>query len=270
MKPRILVIQFRTNLSSKKQEQIAIRREAGTYTDIDFIDALNKKINYNLPETILSTYNGVILGGSGDLDFDGNRKKNDKICCVSYELLQRLRPFLTYIFKNDIPTLGICFGHQILGAFSGAKVTYDEKQRKTCSHKVKIIVDKESYFIFEGLPDSFYAHYGHKDVLAKIPKGATLLMHGGARCKVSALKYKKNIYTVQFHPELTYTDMVTRINNSPGYLPEGVQANELFKDVQDSNLILRNFSKWVSTYKNHYYMKINNISEKLPVELQKK
>ena len=73
-------------------------------------------------------------------------------------------------------------------------------------------------------------------------------MNGGDECKVSALQYKNNIYTTQFHPELTYEDMLQRMKSSPGYLPEGVVASEIFKDDPHSNKILQNFGKFVALY----------------------
>ena len=243
---KILGIQFRINTKSKEHEQACISREIKANTKIDFIDALDKTIDWNFPEVLMEGYSGVILGGSGDLDFDGDRCLDDKVRKISYELLGQLRPFFQYLFDNDIPTLGICYGHQILGAFAGAQVCYSKQQGKVCSHKVKLMVDKNEYFLFADLPDSFQAHYGHKDVLDRVPDNAVLLINGGDQCKISALQYKKNIYSVQFHPELNYDDMLGRIKESPGYLPEGTAVEEIFKNDKNSNKILNNFSKLVS------------------------
>lgn len=246
MQPKILSIQFRKNPDTIANERAALVREAGIYADVEFVSALDESIDWAGPADIIDGYRGVILGGSGDFDFDGNRTDTDEAKQMSYVLLERLRPLFTYLFEHDIPTLGICYGHQLLGAFAGAQVRYDEIQKKTRSHEVKLMVDKNDYFLFTDLPDSFMAQYGHKDVLDRVPEGAVLLMNGGDQCKVSALRYKENIYTMQFHPELTYDDMVARINSSPGYLPEGVVVDEVFADSTDSNRILRNFSKFVA------------------------
>ncbi len=244
---KILVIQFRKNYTAISQEQTSLRREVGDYSQLDFVSAFDMAIDWQYPETIMGGYHGVILGGSGDLDFDGGRPEDDEVRAISYEILGRLRPLFTYLFDYDLPTLGICFGHQLLGAFAGAQVHSDLVQKKICSHEVKFLVDKNDYFLFSDLPDSFYGHYGHKDVLDRVPEGATLLMSGGEQCQVSALQYKNNIYTVQFHPELTVSDMALRVKNSPGYLPEGVTVEEIFKDDPNSNVILRNFGKFVSS-----------------------
>ncbi len=245
---KILAIQFRLNENTIAQEQRSIVREIGDNAAVSFLSALDKTIDWNFPETVMAEYSGVVLGGSGDLDFDGNRAATDEVRQISLELLGRLRPLFTYLFEHDIPTLGICYGHQILGAFAGAQVKYSPEQKKSRSHEVRLMVDKNDYFLFADLPESFLAHYGHKDVLDRVPEGATLLMSGGKECQVSALQYKKNIFTVQFHPELNYGDMIERIKNSPGYLPEGVTVDEIFKDDPHSNLILQNFGKFVAAH----------------------
>jgi GMP synthase (glutamine-hydrolysing) len=246
MRPKILTIQFRSNPSSREQEQAAIVREGGVYAEIEFISALDESVNWAEPAALMAPYQGVILGGSGDFDFDGGRSEDDMARKQSYVFLEQLRPLFQYLFDNDVPTLGICYGHQLLGAFAGAQVKRDEAQKKTRSHPVKVMVDKNDYFLFSDLPDTFYAQYGHKDSLDRVPEGAVLLMNGGEECKVSALRYKNNIYTTQFHPELTLEDMLARMHASPDYLPEGVVAEEVFKDSPDANRILRNFGKFVA------------------------
>ena len=246
MRAKILGIQFRVKPDAVSHEQACLQREAGVYADIEFVSALDTSVDWNEPSKMMGEYQGVILGGSGDFDFDGGRLSDDPARAVSYTLLEKLRPLFSYLFDHDIPTLGICYGHQLLGAFAGAQVRYDEGQKKICSHEVKLMVDKHDYFLFSDLPESFQAHYGHKDSLDRIPEGAVLLMNGGDQCKISALKYKNNIFTTQFHPELNFADMVTRMNNSPGYLPEGTIAAEIFKDEPHSNTILQNFGKFVA------------------------
>jgi GMP synthase (glutamine-hydrolysing) len=246
MRAKILGIQFRESRASIAQERACLEREAGVYADIEFINASDLTQPWNKPVEIMAGYQGVILGGSSEYYFDSGSGKENSTGKASYEFLERLRPLFQYLFDRDIPTLGICYGHQILGAFAGAQVIYDKTQGKTCSHPVKLMVDKHDYFLFSDLPEEFFAHYGHKNSLDKVPDGAVLLMNGGDQCRVSALKYKNNIYTTQFHPELNFGDMVERIKNAPGYLPEGTLAEEVFKDEPHSNTILQNFGKFVA------------------------
>jgi len=246
MKSKILGIQFRINPELAEREQVCIKRETDICVDVDYLAAVDPALDWGHPEKMMAGYSGVILGGSGDFDFDGNRAESDPARTTSYDFLERLRPLLTYLFEQDVPTLGICYGHQLLGAFAGAVVKYDEIQKKVCSHEVKLLVNKADYSLFADLPESFYAHYGHKDILDRVPEGAVLLINGGAKCQVSALRYKKNIFSTQFHPELNFKDMKERIKSSPDYLPAGTLAEEIFRDDPHSNTILRNFAKFVS------------------------
>lgn len=107
------------------------------------------------------------------------------------------------------------------------------------------MVDKDTYCICENMPDSFYAHYGHKDSLDRVPNGAVLLMNGGECCQVSALNYKQNIFTTQFHPELSFEDLYLRVEATPGYLPEGVAVDDAFTKNTHANTILYNFGQLV-------------------------
>lgn len=245
-KIRILGIQFRSNQESISQERASLIREIGVHAELGFISALDESLDWSSPEILLSGYQGVILGGSAEFYFDGSKSIADPNRRISYVLLERLKPLFSFIFDHDTPTLGICYGHQILGAFAGSQVSCDKSQGKVGSHEVRLMIDAGDYFLFSDLPESFHAHYGHKDSLNQVPDGAILLMSGGDRCRVSALQYKNNIYTTQFHPELTSSDMIKKMKSSPEYLPEGVMVEELFKDDPHSNTILQNFGKFVA------------------------
>jgi GMP synthase (glutamine-hydrolysing) len=244
---QILIIQFRAKTTTAALEQASIVRELGDGITVICRSALDTSIDWNDPAEMLSGIDGVIFGGSGDYDFDGGRSDDDEARATSYALLDKLRPLLDYIFTHDVPTLGICYGHQIIGAYAGAAVVNDETQKKSRSHEVAVVVDKDAYGICANIPDTFYAHYGHKDSLDRVPEGAVLLMNGGEACKVSALCYKQNIYTTQFHPELTIEDLRLRMEATPGYLPEDVSLEELFVSGSTSNTILKNFGTLVRT-----------------------
>lgn len=242
----VLVVQFRRSEGAMRGEQLGIARASDRAVSFSYVSALDvDALEWERPEKFMSGFAGVILGGSGDFDFDGGRAHSDASRQQSYVFLERLRPLLSYIFQHDIPTFGICYGHQILGAFCGVKVHKDTKQSKLGSYEVRVVPDQQKSPILVGLPKTFVGHYGHKDVLSEVPALATLLLEGGESCRVSGLRYQKNIYSVQFHPELTAADMIERISSSPGYLPEGVEASDLFIPNDQSQQLLSNFIEHV-------------------------
>jgi len=242
MVPRILVIQFRKNERAAELEAASIKKQCAGAAEIECVSALDTQIDWGSPTQILNDYHGVIFGGSGDFDFDGGRESTDEAVVMSYQFLEQLRPLLVHLFSHDIPTLGICFGHQLLGVFAGARVTNDTEQKKTRSHVVRLVTEPANHALLSWLPEAFDAHYVHKDSLDRIPNGASLLIEGGASCRVSALRYQQNIYTTQFHPELTFDDVLIRIETFPGYLPDGMTADSVFSRDSQATAILRNFA----------------------------
>lgn len=245
MKPKILSIQFRTAPLALQMEQASMQRELGD-VEINFVNVWSNEVDWKRPVRHMSQYDGVILGGSGEYDFDGNRSEEDPARLTSYELLKRLRPLFSYIFERDVPTLGICYGHQLLGAFAGARVQCDGVQRKTCTHSLTLTTAAQDNVLFVDVPRTFSAHYGHKDSLDRIPDGAVLLAVGGDHCRFSALQYRTNIYSTQFHPELSVADIILRVGATPGYLPEGVLVEEVFTEAPYANKLLHNFGKLVA------------------------
>lgn len=244
--PRVFVLQFRRSATAVAGEQAGLLRACGEGSAFVFIDALDPLVlDWDEPAAFMPQFSGVILGGSGDFDFDGGRDHNDENRRQSELFLERLRPLFAYMFEHDVPTFGICYGHQLLGAYAGVAVRHDTTQAKTGSHQVTVVAGQETDPLFAGLPSSFAGHYGHKDVLAAVPPGATQILIGGERCMHSGLRYQRHIYSVQFHPELTAATMIDRINNSPGYLPDGIKAEDLFVADDRSEQLLRNFIEYV-------------------------
>jgi GMP synthase (glutamine-hydrolysing) len=103
----------------------------------------------------------------------------------------------------------------------GGYVSHDESQNKAGSFDVVLTADGLTDRLFSALPDTFVAQYGHKDSVTSLPRGATLLAQGPA-CRFSALRYGRSVYSVQFHPELDADGVMSRIRNTVGYLPAGV------------------------------------------------
>jgi GMP synthase (glutamine-hydrolysing) len=248
MQPNILVIQFRRNAEHIASEERAIRRAAGTTSaQFTFLNALSDDALWNEPDRLIGNHDGLLLGGSGELDFDGGRAEGDEIRRLSAETLTKLTPLLAHVFAHDIPTLGICYGHQLFGAFRGARIHHDVAQRKAGTHEVRLIVNRNECLLFADLPEQFEAQYGHRDVLDRVPDDAVLLMNGGDQCRVAALKYRNHIYTTQFHPELTDQDIIERFTSTPGYLPDGATVESIVRPSPHASRIIANFVRMTAT-----------------------
>ena len=99
--------------------------------------------------------------------------------------------------KLDVPFLGICFGHQLIGAAYGTEVK-DLGQTIRAFKEVNLI-DRDP--IFDGLPSTIRVSESHRQALANVPDGFRLIAESPTS-RIEAIVHKTSpIYGVQFHPE---------------------------------------------------------------------
>ncbi len=104
------------------------------------------------------------------------------------------------ILNLGIPILGICYGHQVIAFALEGKV----KPGKTREYGEEIININDQGKIFEGLSKNEQVWFSHGDSVTKLPKGFKVL----ATSKTAIAAYcnlDKNIFGVQFHPEVAHT-----------------------------------------------------------------
>ncbi len=208
----------------------------GNLAEIVCMSTLDESLPWNNPTALLAGYDAVILGGSGEFDLHGDQKNIDKVRRAQ-SILRLSRPLIEYILANDVPTLGVCFGHQLIGEIRGGEVSTDTVQKKAGSFEVSLTTEGKKDLIFGQFPETFVAQYGHKNSLTKLPNGATLLANSDI-CNFSALRYSPRIYTVQFHPELSPSDVLRKFASAPDYLPDGMSAESLVRESPEASRII--------------------------------
>ena len=235
---KILLLQFRNDSSAQYEIGCFNRFSDGSSTIFEPLNSLNKDINWQDPKSLVNSFNGVILGGSGEFCFSGRDAENDK----NFELaLKNTSPLVKLLIEKDIPTLGICFGHQLIGHHLGTKVERDKSQSKSGSFHVSLTDSAKNDPLFNGLPEKFIAQYGHKDSLRELPNNTKLLASGGDKCRTSSLKHKNNIYTVQFHPEMNKDDLLAKVDIYSDYIDDLDEFTKSLKDSDHAPKIINNF-----------------------------
>lgn len=110
--------------------------------------------------------------------------------------------FLEYAINNEIPILGICLGHQIIGKYFGAEVSRGAKAEYGIT-EIKIL---ENDLLFRGIPSKIRAWASHMDEVKTIPENFVLTATSEI-CLIESMRHKKlPIFGVQFHPEVTHTE----------------------------------------------------------------
>lgn len=237
---KILIIQSRVTPSTALSERREYANAVKSGAELTFVSSLDTALPWNTPQELLGEHNAVIFAGSGDFDFDGGRAEDDEARIASHAIARRMGRLVHHVLEKNFPTLGVCYGHQIIAEVVGVPVVHDPLQRKRGSFDISLTEAGRRDVIFSDFPDIFAAQYGHKDSVSEIPKEAVLLGES-TQCKASAFRYGKNIYTTQFHPELTHDDLARRLQNSPGYLPEGVSVESMVRPSFEASTIIPKF-----------------------------
>jgi GMP synthase (glutamine-hydrolysing) len=101
----------------------------------------------------------------------------------------------------DLPKLGICYGMQLVGLHSGAKVTAGMKHEYGLA-KLQLCVDDP---LLKGLTDESTVWMSHGDSLQTSTSGLEVIAKT-ENTPIAAIRIKKNnFWGVQFHPEVQHT-----------------------------------------------------------------
>lgn len=110
------------------------------------------------------------------------------------------------IFSLGVPVLGICYGMQLTAFELGGKVgkaeTREYGRRK---------INYGDSVIFDGIRKENYCWMSHTDQVQELPDGFRITASTDT-CKIAAYENAdKDIYAVQFHPEVVHTEQGTEI-----------------------------------------------------------
>lgn len=106
-----------------------------------------------------------------------------------------------YIKHFNLPILGICLGHQLIAKAYGGEVTTSDTESYA---QVKIDI-KNDENLFKGLAPEIDVWSSHKDEVKTIPEKFEILA-SSKLCDVESFKHKdKDVYGIQFHPEVHHT-----------------------------------------------------------------
>jgi len=242
MKPsNIFLVQFRTDESVVHEQKSILRYLKIKKTQFKIINAFDGNINFSMPQKIINKTSKIILGGSGEFSFSENNKGSGQKK-VFVKMIKRIKPFIQYLLRKDIPTLGICFGHQLLGYNLGVEIIASKPQQEVGSFSISLTQEGKSDSLFSNLPPKFFAQLGHKDSLKDLPEKSILLAKS-KKCKIQSFRYKENIYGVQFHPELTLQGVVLKLKLYPSYTSKK-SINKIIENLKSSphsSKILKNF-----------------------------
>lgn len=111
------------------------------------------------------------------------------------------------LFNLGIPVLGLCYGAQLMMHVLGGKV---EKAPVREYGKTEVMVETSSPLFTDVTPNTI-CWMSHFDYISKVAPGFDICAHT-ADCPVAAAENRdKNLYAIQFHPEVLHTQEGTKM-----------------------------------------------------------
>jgi GMP synthase (glutamine-hydrolysing) len=104
------------------------------------------------------------------------------------------------LFELGVPTLGICYGMQLMAQDLGGRV-----ERTGVSEFGKTELRAEGGELFENLPAEQTAWMSHRDSVTAPPEGAEVVASSPAAAIAAFEDRDRRLYGVQFHPEVVHT-----------------------------------------------------------------
>ena len=176
MADKIIVLDF----GSQYNQLIARRiREFGVYSELHANTMTLDEIK------ALGDVKGIIFSGGPNSVYDDSAFKCDPA-----------------IFDGGIPILGICYGMQMTHDMNGGSV-------KACEAKeygrTEITIDTDTP-IFKGLPKKQIVWMSHGDQVDTLAQGFVKDASSETCTFAATSNVEKQIYTLQFHPEVRHSD----------------------------------------------------------------
>lgn len=140
-----------------------------------------------------------------DVSFEEIEKRNPKGIILSggpssvyEEGAPRCSPL---VFSGRYPVLGICYGMQLMAYMLGGKVVKGERGE---FGKTLLKIEKNS-LLFNGIEREFISWMSHNDIVIKPPDNFKVTASTDNTPIAAMEDPDRNLYAVQFHPEVVHT-----------------------------------------------------------------
>lgn len=105
-------------------------------------------------------------------------------------------------FEQELPLLGVCFGHQLMAHALGGQVDYHPRGREVGTWPIELLPEAQNDPWLSEFPQTFPAQLLHEQTVMSPPPGAVVLGRNQHDAH-QILRYTPRAMSVQFHPEFT-------------------------------------------------------------------
>lgn len=160
-----------------------------------------------------------------------------------------IEAWIPMLVKRNVPFLGICYGHQLLGRSLGGVVGYNPRGREIGTVAVSLTSEACADPLFREISGSFPAHTIHEQSVLELPSGSVRLACNGHDSH-HAFRVGRCAWGVQFHPEYTTRVMRAYIEAAEGLDKGGEPGTAVLlsrvRETPEANRLLKDFAAYCS------------------------
>ncbi len=239
---RFLILQLRPETDASDDEFAAILNKCTLPEARAHRIRLDRE---SIPETLdVADYAGVIVGGGPGCVSDPPEAKSP----LDARMEAQVFAIMPRIITRDHPFMGCCYGLGVLAQHLGGVVGKARFSEPVGPSTCELTEAGQTDPLTAGLQPRFDAFVGHKEAVQALPPECVHLVRS-TPCPVQMIRYRRNVYATQFHPEADARDFERRIQiyRNHGYFPPET-ADTLIEQchaatVTEPGEILRRFAR---------------------------
>ncbi|XUO83455.1 glutamine amidotransferase [Halomonas sp. KM007] len=159
---------------------------------------------------------------------------------------EALKPWLQQALADDLPLLGVCYGHQLMAAAFGGVSDYHPAGRESGTRSVRLTQAGRQDPLLGQLPECFVAHLTHAQAVMQLPPDTSILAHN-CHDAHQALRYGPRQWSVQFHPEFSPPVMRAYIERQRAALrDQGEDPDQLLQDIAETPDATRLLTRFIA------------------------
>ncbi len=146
----------------------------------------------------------------------------------------RILEWLPEILRENIPYMGICYGHQLLAQAMGGEVGFHLGGKEIGTVDIELSPESNNDPLFKTMPGHFPVHVTHSQCVLRLPPGAVTLASNSFE-PYHAIRIGSCAWGVQFHPEYNADIMKGYIIHQADELKRcGRNINEIIMTVRET------------------------------------
>jgi GMP synthase (glutamine-hydrolysing) len=151
-------------------------------------------------------------------------------------------PWIRETHIHQVPTLGICFGHQLIAHTLGGKVGRTAASAELNTAMIERTATDAEDRLLSFLPRKFLAQAVHSEIVTEPPLGSRILARNDAG--IQALQFGPVTWGVQFHPELEDRHLRVIQEEHKGLFAPGMETETDYAAVQRTDEVAKLFERF--------------------------